>query len=241
VLDKDFSSDVDDSEATLLRTGTLEAPVDATGLTNSSIRLGIRGDDAWGPRHVLLFGQLQPEFEPGRLVAVGMETDLTHWLSTDSSEGHLTMPIQLVVAGSSTTLIQRVLLLVHTMWLHSTDTESDSPIELEVMAGGTTVLKQEIVDTPQPDLEAATSNWYELQVLTPFTRADVLTSGGITLHILGRDAWRPMWLYAFGLDTATGRPNEVVTLVAEHVWSHGWMSKDTTEGVPSVNLTVEGL
>jgi hypothetical protein len=38
----------------------LNDPIDSNLLTNSSIRLGIRDDDAWGPRHVLLFGGTPP-------------------------------------------------------------------------------------------------------------------------------------------------------------------------------------
>src|SRR5215207_7903305 len=83
-------------------------------LTNSSVRLGIRGDNAWGPEHVLLIGRTQPAFEPGRIIALAMETDLTEWLSADSSEGHLTTRLRLVGVGNSTTLIRRVLLLVYT-------------------------------------------------------------------------------------------------------------------------------
>jgi hypothetical protein len=167
-----------------------------------------------------------------------METDLTHWLSTDPSEGHLTMPVRLVGPGSPGTLIRRVLLLVHTRWQYDSDPETDSPIQLEITAGGNLVLKQEIEDTPQDDLESATTNWYVLDAAVPFTKADVLANGGIRLSILGDDAWRPLMLYLFGLDTASGRPNEVVTLVSVPVWTEGWMSTDTSEGVPAVDLPV---
>jgi len=238
VFDRDYSADLDDAEAGLLGGGALEAPLDSSGFTNSSIRVGIRDDDAFGPQDVLLFGQVQPDFVPGRTVALAMESDLTHWLSTDSDEGHLTMPVRLVSPGSSTTLIRRVLLLVDTIWEYSSDTETDSAIELEITAAGNLVLKEEIGDTPQPDLEAATTNWYMLDVAAPFTRGDVAASGGIRLSILGDDAWKPMRLYVFGLDTASGRPNEVVTLSAVPVWTAGWMSTDSNEGVASVDLPV---
>jgi hypothetical protein len=241
VLDRDYETDVDDAQADLLGFGPLAAPLDSNGLTNSSIRLGIRDDDAWGPQDVLLFGQVQADFLPGRTVALAMETDLTHWLSTDSSEGHLTMPVRLVGPGGPATLIRRVLLLVHTIWQYRTDTETDSPIELEVVAGGNLVLKQEIHDTEQDDLESATTNWYMLDAAAPFTRGDVLANGRIRLSILGDDAWRPMWLYVFGLDTAAGRPNEVVSLVSVPVWSQGWLSSDTSEGSPSVDLPVASV
>jgi hypothetical protein len=236
-LDKNFSADLEKGEATLLG-GPFPATLDSNLLTNTSVRLGIRGDDAWSPQDVLLFGLA---FERNELAALAMETELTDSLSTDDREGKLTMPIRLVDRGSSSTLIRRVLLIVDTIWQHFTDTETDSPIELEIRAGGNLVLLQEIVDTPQPDLEAGKSNWYPLDAGIPFTRADVLASGGITLRIKGDDAWKPMRLFLFGLDTATGRPNEVVSLVSLPVWPHGWMSSDTEEGKPSVELDVVSM
>src|SRR5215813_254633 len=96
ILDRNFAPDLDDAEAQVMSSDTLPAPFDSTGLTNSSIRLGIRDDDAWGPQEVLLFGQAEPDFQPGRIVAIAMESDVQHWLSTDSSEGILTMPLRLV-------------------------------------------------------------------------------------------------------------------------------------------------
>lgn len=241
ILDKDYQFDLDQGEATLFG-GQLDPAFDSAGLTNSSIRLGLRGDDAWSPQDVLLFGL---DFESNRMAALGMESDLTDPLSTDWTEGNLTMPIRLVGAGSSATPIRRVVLLVDTAVAGSytgpiflTNSGTDSPIELEIRAGGNLVLKQEIDDTPQPDLEAGKTNWYQLDAAVPFTRAEVLANGGITLRILGDDAWRPLRLFLFGLDTATGRPNQVVSLVSLPLWPHGWMSTDASEGVASVDLEV---
>ena len=241
VLDRDFESELDQAEAGLL-SQSLPAPLDSNGLTNSSIRLGMRDDDAWGAQDVLLFGLAQPDFLPGRTVALAMETDLTHWLSTNSSEGHLTMPIQLVSPGSSATLIRRVLLVVGTWWSSfpfGADHGTDSPIELEIIAGGNVVLKQEIHDTAQPDLEKETANWYPLDAAVPFTRGDVLSNGGIRLRILGDDAWFPKTIFVFGLDTQTGRPDEVVTLASVPLLHPPqWLSTNLGEGVPSIPLPV---
>ena len=213
----------------------LPNPVDANLLTNSSIRLGIRDDDAWGPQHVLVFGQTQPAFVPSQIVALAMETDLTHWLSTDSSEGKLTMPIRLVGPGSATTLIRKVLLLVYTG--SGDNVETDSPIQLQITAGGALVVDQPIIDTPQDDLEQYTANWYPVDVAVPFAKGDI-AADGIRLSILGDDAWLPTQVYVFGLDTENGRPNEVVTLVAIPQWDLGWLSTDLSEGKPSIPLPV---
>jgi hypothetical protein len=237
VLDNDYGTDLDEGQAALLG-GELSNPFDSSGLTNSSIRLGIRDDDAWGPQHVLVFAHAQADFEPGRVVALALETDLAHWLSTDSSEGHLTMPIRLVGPGDSNTIVRRVLLLVDTIWQYHTDTGTDSPIQLQIIAGGNVVLRQQIADTPQDDLEAGATNWYVLDAAVPFTKGNVVANGGIQLSILGDDAWKPLRLFLFGLDTATGRPSQVISLVSIPIWDQGWLSTDPHEGVASIDLPV---
>jgi hypothetical protein len=214
----------------------LPSPIDSNLLTNSSVRLGIRDDDAWGPQHVLVFGQTQSEWVPSQVIALAMETDLTHWLSTDSSEGHLTMPIRLVGSGSATTLIRKVLLLVYTR--SGSNVESDSPIRLQITAGGALVADQTIINTQQDDLEQYTANWYPVDVAVPFTKGDVVSNGGIRLSILGDDAWLPTQVFVFGLDTENGRPTEVVTLVAIPQWDLGSLSTNPSEGKSSIDLPV---
>ena len=88
------------------------APFDSDKLTNSSVRLGLRGDDAWAPKHVMVIGRAQPDFTPGRVLALAMETYIDRWLSADNDEGRLTMPVRRVGAGTSDTVIRRVLLLI---------------------------------------------------------------------------------------------------------------------------------
>jgi hypothetical protein len=239
VLDHDYGSNVGDGEAYLNGGSQLDTPFDSATLTNSSVRLGLRDDDAWGPGDVLLFGHSSAEFNSGVAVPLVMESGLTASLSTDPSEGPLTVPLRLVGPGTSNTVIRRVLLLVYTQWAtHGTDTGTDSAIQLEVFAGENLVLREEIDDTSQSDLEKATSNWYIMDAPVPFTRGEVQAGGRIVLSILGDDAWKPMVLFVFGLDTASGRPNQVVSLVSRPVWGPRWMSTDTSEGDPSVDLQV---
>jgi hypothetical protein len=239
VLDRNFGSNAGDGEAYLNSTGQLDTPFDSATLTNSSVRLGVRDDDAWSPGDVLVFGHSLAEFQSGVAVPLAMESGLTGWLSTDPTEGSLTVPLRLISPGTSNTVIRRVLLLVHTQWAtRGTDTGTNSAIQLEVFAGENLVLREEIDDTSQTDLEKATSNWYVMDALVPFTRGEVQAGGRIVLSILGADAWKPQVLFVFGLDTTSGRPTEVVSLVSRPVWGPRWMSSDTSEGDPSVDLTV---
>jgi hypothetical protein len=244
VLDHDYGANVGDGEAYINGGSQLETPFDSAALTNSSVRIGVRDDDAWGPGDVLVFGQSTAEFQSGVAVPLVMETGLTDFLSTDPSEGPLTVPLRRVDPGTSNTVIRRVLLLVDTQWSGGGyfpgggDTGTDSAIQLEVFAGENLVLREEIDDTSQSDLEKGTSNWYMMDAPVPFTRGEVQAGGRIVLSILGDDAWKPLWLFVFGLDTASGRPNQVVSLVSIPVWGPRWMSTDTTEGDPSVDLQV---
>ena len=244
VLDNDYGSNVGDGEAYVNGGSQLDTPFDSATLTNSSVRLGLRDEDAWSPGDVLVFGHSLSEFQSGVAVPLAMESGLTAFVSTDPSEGPLTVPVRLVSPGTSNTVIRRVLLLTHTQWSGGGyipgggDTGTDSAIQLEVFAGENLVLREEIDDTTQSDLEKGESNWYMMDAPVPFTRGDVQAGGRIVLSILGSDAWKPQVLFVFGLDTASGRPNEVVSLASLPVWGPRWMSSDTTEGDPSVDLPV---
>ena len=219
-----------DGQAGIENSNPLETPFEAAGLTHSSVRLGIRGDDAWSAEHVLLIGRTQRAFEPGRIMALAMETELGSSLSSDSDEGHLTMPIRLVSPGNSATVIQRVLLLIYTDT--GDDVETESTIQLQIGASTGVVLHQTITD----NLNSFTARWYMLDVELPFTQGDMVANGSIRLSILGTDAWLPKTVFVFGLDTASGRPNEVVTLASVPEWELGWLSTDPSEGSASVLL-----
>ncbi len=216
---------------------TITEPIsfDSALLTNSSVRVGITGDDMWVPKDILLIG---PEAANGRYIPLAGEWDINDTrLSTDPSDAspiaRLTIPLRLVSLGSLGTVIRRVSLLVKTS--HVDDAGTRDPIRLEITAGGTSVLNQVIGDTSQDDRFDKSDNWYTLDV-TPFNKRNVMSNGGITLSIIGKDAWLPRRLFLFGLDTAEGRPSEIVPLVSVSEWNLGWLSEDTGEGIPSVPL-----
>jgi len=208
----------------------LEEVLDTSLLTHSSVRVGNRSDDAWAPQHIFVFGATENGAE-----AIAMETDIEHWLSTDSDEGKLTMPIRLVDPGTSITVIRRVLLLIYTG--SGSDVETDSPIELQISTNNTIVLQETVFDTPQDDLEQYTANWYFMKAAVPFTRAEII-KGKIRLSIKGDDAWLPQSVFVFGLDTEEGRPNSVVRLVSLANWDLGSLSADPSEGKDVIDLPV---
>jgi len=214
----------------------LDAPLDANQLTNSSVRVGNRSDDAWGPSDILLFGTINAGDgnQKESYVALAIETEIEHWLSTDNTEGKLTMPLRLVGRGTSDTLIHRVLLLTFTPG--NGDKDTDDPIALQISTNTGIVLNQRITDTAEDDLEPTMGNWYVLEAATPFSRNQIFAGGKIILSIEGSDAWQPQCVFLFGLDTPDGRPNNVVTLCGFPDWNLGVLSTDSGEGKSHVDL-----
>ena len=216
---------LDRAQASISDKDPLPTQLKSSLLTNSSIRLGIRKDDAWAVDAVLLLGNTGRE-----VIALAMETEVGPWLSSDTNEGKLSMPLRLVSPGSSTTMIRRVIFLCYTFSVGGTD----KPVQLQVTAGGNIVLTQQIPDTKQDDFEEYTGNWYFLNAPVPFSRGDVISNGGITITVLGTNSWLPKMLFLYGLDTPSGRPNEVVRLVSITDWTLGSLSSQ----VPPVQLPV---
>jgi hypothetical protein len=158
---------------------TVTEPIsfDSASLTNSSIRVGITGDNMWAPEHILLLGR---EDTNDRYIRLAGEWDVNTRLSTDfsdaSPDAKLTIPLRLIRLGGIGTTIRRVLLLVKTS--HVDDAGSRDPIVLVITAGGTPVLNQAIGDTSQDDRFEKSDNWYTLDVMDPFNKRNVMSNGG---------------------------------------------------------------
>lgn len=151
----------------------------------------------------------------------------------------------LVQAGDRTMEINRLLLLMTTggqlpethFLAEGFDTApgTNSPIELQIESGGALVVHFRFPDTPQHDQEPGQANLYFAPVPTRFTKAQ-LGGNSIILQIKGDDAWLPTNFFLFGLDDATGRPEQLVPLVHLPDWPFGFMSTDSSEGIETVTL-----
>ena len=227
----DFVADHPEAQGYLRRAEAV-VELESTSLTDSSVRIGTRGDDAWAPQHILLFGQTSR----GSVVPLAMETGISTWLSSDAGEGALTIPLRLVGLGGSDIPIQRLLLLVSTA--DRRDAGTGDHVQLEIRGpNGPNFFSAVITNTPQNDLGRGLSNWYEFPVSPPFTMHDFnVAQGQITLTMLDDDAWLPSSLFLFGLDTPTGRPTHLVPLASVPVWDKGWLSTDESEGSESARL-----
>ena len=97
-------------------------------------------------------------------------------------------------------------------------------------------MDQVIVDNLQGRRFEKSDNWYPLDV-EPFEQEGCnFKWWNYMEHGTGDDAWLPRRLFLLGLDTAEGRPSEMVPLVSVREWNLGWLSKDADEGNESVSL-----
>jgi hypothetical protein len=193
------------------------------------MRIGTRGDDAWRPVLIASWGERETT---RNVVPLRYDEEMDILLSTDSSEGRISLPLRKVAGGQIRTGINRVMLVTGTGFGNF---GTDSPIHVRITAGATVVVDQTIPDTPQNDLDEAEGNVYFIPVIRSFTRSQ-LTDTSIELSIEGDDAWRPIVVAMFGLDTGSGNPGKVVPLVHLHPWGAQVLSTDPSEGVSSVTL-----
>lgn len=220
--------------------------IDVSQLDDSSIRVGISGDDQWEPELLFLWGA-QRGFPPTlpEIVPIAIETGIRTKLSTNDAGAVPSLPLRLVAKGSRNMPINRLMLMTITegdprddggiIATAFTPHGTDAPIELEVVNDAGVAVKFEIPDTPQKDLERGAANLYFIPVLVPFTRRS-LRANSIRLRIKGTDFWTPKSLFLFGLDDASGRPESIVPLVHLPNWTFGSLSTDPDQGVESVNL-----
>ncbi len=228
--------DQEQGQANVYRVGVAGSNIIPEHLNNSSVRVGIRGDDLWRPQHYVVWGE---RLSNGEKIPIAIETDINAGLSTDNTEGPVSLPLRLVNKGSDSMRINRLLLMMTTA--NSANAGTDSRVELQISSNsGNLLVDFDIPDTPQSDQEKGQANFYFIPVSNPFSKSN-LNNRSIRLSIQGTDAWRISSLYLFGLDDATGRPEFLVPLVHISNWSFGELSTDPSEGNASVLLPLVSL
>lgn len=224
--------DQERGDANLYSVNVSTKNINRNNLTNSSVRVGIRGEDLWRPLHYFVWAA-----EGSKVYPIAIETELNTGLSTDHSEGNISLPLRLVKLGSSKLKINRLLVLMttrNTEW-----SESSSDISLRVTKpGGATVVDFDFPSTEQQDQQRGQANFYFAPVNTSFSRSE-LNAQSIRLTISGNDVWRPRSFFVFGLDDASGRPEAIVPLVHVPNWALSNLSTDPSEGQASVTLPLE--
>ena len=212
-------------------------------LNTSSIRLGIRGDDAWIGASVFLWGEQK---EDGLIVPLALQTaresgpgQLPNFtISTDIDDApRSSVPLPRTQLGAGFLPIRRMILLLSTA--DEEDAGTDNPIRLQIVTkDGRLVVDRIFQDTVQDDLEQGQANFYYVPVETTFSRPE-LDDKSIRLSIIGDDAWLPDRLFLFGLSDDESVPNTVefvIPMVHLPEWPFGVLSGDSEEGKESVNL-----
>jgi hypothetical protein len=194
-------------------------------LTSSSIRVGIRGEDAWFPQDFFVWGE-----QNGAVIPLAIGMNLATVLSTDQGDnngnGRLSMPLPLVGLGSGTTTVRRLLALMVT-----SNVGTNSPVELRI-SGPTSILVDFDMPPPPPDAsqdnqDAGEANFYYAAVGVPFTK-NSLNAQSIRLSLQGVDDWRPASFFLFGLDKSAGKPDFIVPLVHLPSWNLGTLNSLTS-------------
>lgn len=213
---------------------------DPQKLNESSVRVGIRGDDAWLPGSCFVWGRqtdgvivplalnvVRQGFKSGELPTMS--------ISTDPDEGRTSFGVKRVQPGDDFTGLTRLILLLTTA--DQDDAETDDTITLRITDNfGQVLVDQTFTDTTQDDLERAQANFYYADVDGAILKTN-LNDKSIQLSINGDDAWLPSSLFLFGLDAREGETVKFVTpLVHLTEWPFGFMSTDSSEGVASVAL-----
>jgi hypothetical protein len=219
--------------------GFVPATVDTDSLNASSIRLAIRGGDAWTPKSVFVWGREQRD--AGEVVPLALIINLRRsvlvggvlanvTLSTDSDEGPVSFGIPRVAPGGSAMPIRG--LIVAMITADQDDAGTDDLLQLKITTvDGRVVLDAPLTDTEQSDQEQGQANMYFIPVDTPFSKAE-LNERSIELSIRGDDAWLPASFFLFGLgeELPTAFSPLVEPLVHLATWPLGAMSTDSGEG-----------
>lgn len=192
-------------------------------LQPSSIRVGIRGDDAWAAEDFFVFGE-----ENGSPIPLALARTINKTLSANQSDAknddaRLSIPIPPVILGDSKTDIFGLIVLM----LTGAD-GTDSPVELRIKPAPPQAgfFVGFIMPTPSPDPNSAQGKQFHQKKdqasfyyvgeetgseVSPFKKSG-LDGSSITLRLQGADSWLPARFFIFGIGTRD--PNEVpVTLV----------------------------
>jgi len=223
--------DLEKGEANLYRipSNNFMSTVDPDYLSDSSIRVGIRGDNLWKPEHLIVWGKRND----GKIHPLAFENSISTILSTDRNEGKLSMPLRLIETGDDTTNIQRLLVMMKTSDKKHAGT--DSKVKLKIKSPEGYFVNYEFPNTPQYEQERHEANVYFIKGFSTFTKND-LNRDSIILEIKGKDKWLPASFFVFGLESPSDRPKYMVPLVNIENWNMGGLSTDSSEGKTSVTI-----
>lgn len=258
-----LQKDQERGQANLYPLDVSAAGIDDDELDSSYVRIGTSLPNTWEPETVFVWGERSVRLSDPEIAPIAFETSIEMQLHHMPRDAFRTphfplteapsMPIRPAVKGDANARITQVILIVETIGVRDegffgsvttkevAEAGTDDALELEIVNDDGTVLRHQIPETPQDDLENGQANIYFLSGAIPFTRRS-LRSDSITLRILGDDAWLPRRLFLFGLDedASTRGPSAIVPLVHLPDWTLGRLSTDSNEGKNEIHLPTLG-
>lgn len=218
--------------------------INPDNLQPSSIRVGIRGDEAWKPEDFFVFGE-----DNGTPIPLALARKITKILSTDPADkdpdggaARLSIPIRPVVRGNATTPIFGLLVLMLTG-----AKGTDSPVRLRIVTPSNedkvlfvmppSSLDDNSAQGKQFHQEANEASFYYVDpetghLVVPFTKSE-LNASSITLSLQEADDWLPASFFVFGIDAREATlPVTIVPLVHIPVWNAGVLEGPTPVPVP---------
>jgi hypothetical protein len=220
-------------------------------------RLHIRGDDAWSPEVVFVWGEvlgaeavipLALSLKAVLDIAGPNSTPLV--LSTDptDAESSQSPPLHKVGPGSADTRMRSCLMLLSTSTEQDAGTDNGLHLDTTVFSEPG-IQGQFFGDTPQEDLVTGQAILYQFTILDDDEEPieisfDMLLPDSFRLSIGGDDQWTPGSFFLFGIDQLLedgSNVTSVIPLVHLPVWNLGQMSRDPNEGRSSVVLPLAPL
>jgi len=215
-------------------------------LTNGSIRIGITGDDAWKPEHVLIWGQE----DGGKVVPIAAEWVMETTLSTNASEGKLTFPLRRInfptlnptVGIPDVKAVIKQLLIIKT----TADEEyagSDEGLSGDFLYGDDYVWENQ--DLGSAIGRGKTSMLFPGTLQFPSPREPRWNNlKSLTIKIAGSEKWLPSSFFVFGFRHLfyepwpgipwESPPDSIMPLVFIRDWLLGPLSTKPSEGKSSV-------
>lgn len=243
---------------------TVVVPAKLSAERDLEFQLHIRGDDAWSPEVVFVWGELLGDEAVIPLalslkavldIAGPNSTPLV--LSTDPADNGDTVRsrsplLHKVVLGSADTRMRSCLMLISTSTEQDAGTDNRLSLETELLPDphNPDIQTLDFDDTPQEDLQTGQANLYQFTILDADEEDPIeisynmLRPDSFRLRIGGDDQWTTSSFFLFGIDQFLEdgvNVTSVIPLVYLPVWNLGQMSRDPNEGRERVFLPLAPL
>ncbi len=196
------------------------------------MRMGLRGSDAWSPNKVFVFGEMEGS-EDSSVSPIALLYKGGRFLSTDPSEGYLSVPLNRASLGGQYTRFNRILMLIQNGEANNAGTSS--PIFLTIEGKNQETLLE--YRFPDDRLRGPRTVFFEIVHLEQTLQSRFIHA--IHLQVGDDDSWTPGAVFIMALDDRPDQYEEVVPLVYIPDWSStglGTLSEDANEGPNKVTL-----